>query len=86
MWRSQGQKVKGCDLISNGRLTYGTRWWILIFQNQRKKPFSNIIVALKPIVGKVVHESAQLEKSCNGLLENIKSWKSPFIVEVSKQI
>lgn len=52
----------------------------------REKNFSNITITSKPIVGKVVHEWAQLEKSCNGLLENIKSWKSPFIVEVSKQI
>jgi hypothetical protein len=40
---------------------------------REKKPFSNITIASKPIVGKVVHEWAQLEKSCNGLLENIKS-------------
>jgi hypothetical protein len=40
---------------------------------EKKKPFSNIITALKPIIGKVVHEWAQLEKSCNDLLENIKS-------------
>jgi len=39
----------------------------------REKNFSNITITSKPIVGKVVHEWAQLEKSCNGLLENIKS-------------
>jgi hypothetical protein len=37
------------------------------FKMRKKKPLSNIIVALKAIIGKVVHEWAQLEKSCNDL-------------------
>jgi hypothetical protein len=41
-------------------------------KTREKKPFSNIVVALKPI-GNVIHEWAQLEKSCNDLLENIKN-------------
>jgi hypothetical protein len=43
------------------------------FKMRKKNLFSNIIVALKAIIGKVVDQWAQLEKSCNDLLEKIKS-------------